>query len=106
MPDAHHSKLIEEMQRLRLDECTKDDLLDFVEKLLLFSEKLVSRVRVVEITLQTLEQKQDLLVAENEMLLSRIENIIHRARENPREGIELLLQLFHDHAEKKSGKIN
>ena len=106
MPDAHHSELIEEMQRLRLDECTKDDLLDFVEKLLLFSEKLVSKVHVVESKLQMLEQKQHLLVAENEMLLSRIENIIYRARENPRESIEVLLQLFHDGAEKKTGKIN
>ncbi len=106
MADTHHKELMAEMQRLRLEERSKDEILDFVDKLLLFSEKLVNKTHKMEYKLQELEQRQDLLMADNKMLLDRIEKVISRASENPREAMEIILQLIHDSANKYPGIIN
>lgn len=106
MPDAHFKELMEEMGRLRFAECSKEDILGFVEKLLSFSENLVSRIHNLEYKINALEQRQDWLMSENTQLMVRMEKIISRAGNNPREALELLLQLIREDADKNPGMIN
>lgn len=58
MDNTNLKELMEEMKRLRLDDCTKDDLLNFTEKILLFSEHLLDRIHVMDNKIQALEKKQ------------------------------------------------
>ncbi len=106
MHDAHLKELMEEMGRLRFAECSKEDIIDFVEKLLLFSENLVKRIHNLEYKIDALEQRQDWLMAESKQLMGRIEKIISQAGNNPREVLEILLQLVRDNTEKNPGMIN
>ncbi|MEW5922099.1 MAG: hypothetical protein AB1796_14360 [Bacillota bacterium] len=106
MNDAYLKELMEEMHQLRLEDCTKDEILDFVEKLLLLSKKLLKRVHSVERKLEALEQKQDLLLVENNRLAANLEKVITLAGENPRAAMTILMQLNRDNVEKKPRIIN
>lgn len=106
MTDLNFEAIKEKLQRLRLEDCSKDEILDITEKLMLCSTDLLNRVNALEEKIQTLEHKHDLLIMENEKLMSRIEKVITYAGDNPKEALDIFLKLVRDSTEKKSGLLN
>lgn len=106
MTDLHLKELLKEVRQLRVEECSKDDILDLLERLMLFSDQLVNRIHILENKIQTLEQRQDTLIDENERLLAGLDMVIARANENPQEAFNIFMQLIREKADKKPGLIN
>ncbi len=93
MDKAILHELKEEISRLKLGTCTKEEILELVEKLLHLSERLLSRVHAVERKLEILEKQQEQLSQENNKLVANMDKVIALAYENPGAAIAILLQL-------------